>query len=176
MNKNNKFSMNLGIILSSLLIAAPVFAYHGNSTIVDRYLITPNKPLVQQKDLMRQVNQVVFPPEVKTVQAAIKYWLSFSGYYMMPLSMMDKSVRAMMQSPLPQIDRNFGPMSLQDGLETLVGKPFMLVIDRVHRLVSFQLKPKYTHLYKKHKARPKPKPIPKPDIGTKIKSFFSKNF
>jgi len=180
MNKNNKFSVKflvkVGIILSSLLVAASASAYQGNSTIVGRYLTTPNKPLAQQKDLMRQINQVIFPPEVKTIQAAIKYWLSFSGYYLIPLSMMNKSVQSMMQSPLPQVDRHFGPMSLQDGLETLVGEPFMLMVDKVHRLVSFQLKPRYAHLYNKPKARLKPilKPKPKSEVKTKIKSFFSK--
>lgn len=41
--------------------------------------------------------------------------------------------------PLPEVHRNLGPMCLEEGLLTLVGFPFGLVIDPVHRLIGLRL-------------------------------------
>ena len=42
--------------------------------------------------------------------------------------------------PLPMVDRDFGPMTISQGLETLAGSHFQLLIDPVHRQIAFRLK------------------------------------
>lgn len=127
------------IFISILLIPMASFASNLN-TQVGRYLILTDKPLPAQKNLMLQTIQVHFPPEVKTVGDAISYILKPSGYSLASVKTTSPKVKEMMMFNLPIIDRDFGPMTLQDALQTLVGNSFVTHIDRLNREVSFQLR------------------------------------
>jgi len=117
-----------------------------NAIIVGRYQAVPNKPPKVQQNLLSQVKQIVFSKNITTVGEAIKAWLLFSGYRLSPKSI-SCDAYGLYKQPLPEVDRSLGPMSLRMGLETLVGNYFYLLIDPVHRYVSFQLKPMFYSVY-----------------------------
>ncbi|MGH8490231.1 MAG: FimV/HubP family polar landmark protein, partial [Gammaproteobacteria bacterium] len=48
--------------------------------------------------------------------------------------------------PLPAVHRTLGPMRLDEALKTLAGPAHYLVVDPVHRLVSFELREPYQGL------------------------------
>ena len=60
---------------------------------------------------------------------------------------MSSYLKTTLAKPLPAIDRDFGPMSLKDGLTTLVGSAFYLVQDPLNRMVDFRVKPQYLSMY-----------------------------
>lgn len=137
------------LITSVVLILAltSTFAQTVATTSVGRYLSVQNKPLSIQRDLLSQTFHVRFPKSILTIGDAVQYLLNYSGYRLVIRSQQSHAVQTLLQLPLPQVDRDFGPMSLQDGLKTLAGKAYQLVIDPVHRLVSFRLKPSYQSMF-----------------------------
>ncbi len=137
--------------LSMILLIG--ISYAANDTQIGRYLSVPNKPLMAQKDLLRQTRQVTFPLLIDTVGEAINYLLLFSGYSLNHTPKTNRAVLAMLNAPLPEVDRQFGPMSLEDGLKTLSGNSFVLLIDPIHRLISFKLKSSSDDLYESVKSK-----------------------
>jgi conjugative transfer region protein (TIGR03748 family) len=95
-----------------------------------------NQPLTEQQDLLAQTFQVRFPSSVKTIGDAMRYLLRFSGYSLVTSNNLTPQVKQLMSLPLPQTERLFGPLTLQQGLLTLAGKPFGLLIDPV---VAFRI-------------------------------------
>jgi len=79
----------------------------------------------------------------------MRYILRFSGYSLVDYKNLPREVQAMVALPLPQVDRKLGPVSLQEGLLTLAGDSFGLLVDPVHRLISFRLKPTLQAIYQK---------------------------
>jgi conjugative transfer region protein (TIGR03748 family) len=139
------------IALTSLMLTSVTHATLAadNATHIGRYLNVPNIPLTSQADLLTQTFQVRFPSSVKTINDAIRYLLRFSGYTLTTDDNLIAEVKRLLSLPLPQTDRALGPLSLEQGLLTLVGKPFGLLVDPVHRLINFRLLPQYKPLYKK---------------------------
>ena len=90
--------------------------------------------------------QVHFPASVSTVGDALNYLLQFSGYRLQK-NKLACDVKPLMHAPLPEVDRDFGPMRLRDGLTTLAGAPYELEVNPVLRVVSFKLKRAYQHFY-----------------------------
>ncbi len=137
------------LLLSGLLVMSAstlVFAA-TDTTNVDRYLVVANQPLAAQSNLLAQTFQVRFPLHINTLGEAVRYLLRFSGYSLAKDRDQSMEVAALLARPLPEVNRNFGPMSLQTGLMTLAGKPFGLWVDPVHRLIGFRLLPHYQTLY-----------------------------
>jgi type IV pili sensor histidine kinase/response regulator len=134
-------------VLAAILLFSQL-AQAESTSQMGRYLTVSHQALPQQVDLLSQTFQVRFPRCVCCVGDAIRYLLSCSGYRLVEPSMLSKSVQALLCQPLSQAHRKLGPMSLQDGLFTLTGQPFDLVVDPVHRLVGFQLNPGYQTLYR----------------------------
>ena len=137
------------VVLTALLFSASNFALADNNTTVGRYLTVENQALTAQADLLQQTFQVRFPNQIKTIGDAIHYLLRFSGYSLVDNTKLSKEAQAVISQPLPSVDRQLGTHSLQDGLLTLVGQPFGLIIDPVHRLISLRLKPAYHTIYKR---------------------------
>lgn len=148
--------------LSMMLLMG--ISYAGSDTQIDRYLTVPNQPLIAQTDLLSQTRQVTFPNSIHTIGDAINYLLLFSGYSLAPFSKANSkansktnsktncAVRAMLNASLPEVDRQFGPMKLSDGLQTLSGDSFVLLIDPIHRFISFKLKTSSLAIYKKRQS------------------------
>lgn len=119
----------------------------ANTISIGRYLTVAAKPLPAQQHLLSQQIQIKFPENIFTVKQAIEFLLQFRGFRLASLQSMQPAAKAMLDQPLPEVDRTLGPMRLEDALLTLGGSPFYLLVDPVHRLVAYQLKPKYQSLY-----------------------------
>ena len=145
MVKNKKsVLLKLAAVLSGSLLTA--FAYASafpEQFFAARYLKEPIKPLASQVDLLDQIFHVRFPKQIKTIGEAIDYVLNHSGYTLISPKKMEPEVINMLKNTLPLADYDFGPMTLREGLQILVGKAFKLWIDPVHRHISFHLKPEY---------------------------------
>jgi len=136
-----KFKLTGCILLLNLSLSQVAFA---DSTITGQFLTVQNAPLVAQQDLLQQAVQVRFPLSVISIKDAMTYLLKESGY---GLVAGDSFSESMLKNPLPLVDRNFGPITLEEGLTTLVGDNFQVLVDPVHRLISFRLKPTFTTLF-----------------------------
>jgi conjugative transfer region protein (TIGR03748 family) len=135
-------------ILLTIGLSPSAFA-DPNATQIGRYLDVPNSPLSSQANLLNQTFQVRFPTSVKTIGDAMRYLLRFSGYSLVAENSLMPETKHLLNLPLPQTDRMLGPLTLQQGLLTLAGQPFGLLIDPVHRLISFRLLPRYQSIYQK---------------------------
>jgi conjugative transfer region protein (TIGR03748 family) len=138
--------LTLVAVISLGIMTQPVFADTSN-TVLGRYLTTATEPLPAQTDLLSQSFDVHFPRDIVTVGSAIKYLLNNSGYQMVDTHTLDPESIQMLLLPLPDIDRDLGPMTLLQGLQTLAGQTFQVVIDPVHRLIAFRLKAEYQAQY-----------------------------
>lgn len=127
-----------------LISITALSAHAANVTQINRYATVDNKPLAAQINPLLAIQQVHFSQDIKTVGQAITYWLSYSGFSLAPIDKQPMSLQAVMRQPLPQIDRNLGPLSVQDGLEVLAGQHvFTLIHDPMLREVNFKLKPAF---------------------------------
>lgn len=121
---------------------ASLITHAANVTQVNRYATVANKPLAAQVNPLLAVQQIHFPQEIKTIGQAVEWWLRYSGFTLVAKEKQPESLQAVMRQPLPQIDKNLGPLTVRDGLEVLVGQQvFTLVEDSLLRQVNFQLKP-----------------------------------
>lgn len=125
------------LFLSFLGFATTSFA---SNVSISRYLSVPVKPKFQQIHLLQQQMQIKFPQNVLTIKQAVRFLLQFSGYRLADDKVMDQSSLNMLDQSLPEIDRAFGPVTLEQALSTLSGDTFYLLVDPVNRKVGFQLK------------------------------------
>ena len=126
------------------LIGYSCFGQAANITHINRYATVDNKPLASQINPLLTVQQVHFPKQVVTVGDALPYWIQYSGYKLAEGPQLPASLKTLMKQPLPQVDRNLGPLTIQDGLKILVGLDVFTVIQNpLTRTVTFRLTPKY---------------------------------
>jgi len=126
---------------AGLLLCVAFSANADNSmTQFGRYLTMMNKPTQAQTDLLSQTMQVRFPETVRTIGDAMDYLLKFSGYSLIEDNKRSVYLKNTLSKPLPTVDRDFGPMSLKDGLITLIGPAFSLEHDPLNRTINFHLK------------------------------------
>lgn len=141
---------------AGLLLCAAFSAQADDSmTQFGRYLTTINKPTQAQTDLLSQTMQVRFPQTVQTIGDAMNYLLKFSGYSLIAEKNRSAELKNTLSKPLPTVDRDFGPMSLKDGLITLIGPAFSLAHDPLNRTINFDLKPQFKSdkkIWEKHKG------------------------
>ncbi len=130
--------------IAGLLLCATLSAKADDSmTQFGRYLTAINKPTMAQTDLLSQTMQVRFPQTVQTIGDAMNSLLKFSGYSLIEENNRSAELKNTLTKPLPTVDRDFGPMSLKEGLITLIGPGFSLVHDPLNRTVNFNLKPQF---------------------------------
>jgi type IV pili sensor histidine kinase/response regulator len=156
------------LLLSSVLLMASMTTYaegftHSNSTSLQlsRYSIQLTGATKAQKDpLQAVIKHLRFSSKVKMVGVAIVAVLKNSGYRV-SYKQLEPKTKELFRLPLPSIQRNMGPLRVEQALTTLAGEPWMLVVDREHRLVSFQLP-----------ETCKPKAATKTSKSTDIDTFF----
>lgn len=129
------------LFVTSLSLAA-LTTDAANVTQVHRYATVANKPLAAQINPLLAVQQIHFPQEIKTIGQSVEWWLRYSGFTLVAKEKQPESLQSVLRQPLPQIDRNLGPLTVKEGLEVLVGQQvFILIEDPLLRQVNFQLKP-----------------------------------
>lgn len=128
-------------ILWSLFCSVALDTQAANLTQVSRYATVKNQPLAAQINPLKTVQQIHFPTSVQTIGEAVQYWLHHSGYHLVPQQKQNESLQQVSQQPLPQISRNLGPLTIEDGLKVLVGQHlFTLKQDDLAREINFSLK------------------------------------
>ncbi len=112
----------------------------GTSEVqVGRYQSVIMRPDENQVDLLSVVITRNLPKHVNTVGRAITHLLDGSGYRLLSPKLADSYRSHLFAMPLPQVQRQLGPLSLRQALELLGGPAFRLVIEPTYRLVSFEL-------------------------------------
>jgi conjugative transfer region protein (TIGR03748 family) len=154
--KNKTIKVINKIAIGFLMVASSISYVSASNTqsttMIGRYLNVTNQPLPQQESLLDQTFEVRFPVSVKTVGDGMNYLLRFSGYSLVSENALISPAQQLMKLPLPQSERTLGPLTLRDGLLTLAGKPFGLLIDPVHRLIAFRLVKPYQSLYQEKQS------------------------
>ena len=107
-----------------------------------RYSYVKNIPPVDQLNPLKVAIKTRIPQSVNTVGESIDFLLVRSGYQLADESILSYEAKELMKLPLPEIHRKIGPMTLDRALQTLSGEAFALVVDPVHRIVSFELSTK----------------------------------
>ena len=108
-----------------------------------RYTHVKNIPPVDQINPLKVVVVTRIPQSAVTVGDSISYLLSRSGFVLADASVMSTETQNLMLLPLPQVQRQIGPMTLDKALKTLGGDSFELVVDPVHRIVNYELSSKF---------------------------------
>jgi len=150
MNTQLKRCALSGLLCLSLLAGATTS--FANNVTVGRYLAVAEQPQSAQTKLLQQQIQIKFPQNILTVKQAVDFMLQFSGYRLVDVKQLNQPARTMLNQPIPEVDRTLDPMTLEQGLTTLAGDPFYVLIDPVHRLIGFKVKPNYRNLYNSDKG------------------------
>lgn len=134
------------------MLATSVLAWAGSSYAVTsytqfgRYLTVTNAPHGNDPYGIKGTVERQFPDTIKTIGEAVEYTLQNTGYKLLPVSSSTASVRDLYNDPLPVYLRSIGPTSLENALVSLSGQAYQLVIDPVHRLVTYKLRSNYQGL------------------------------
>lgn len=141
--------MKIFLVFLISFLSLWVITARADNTQIGRYMTAKDGAKPEQIDLLQQEMQVKFPESVQTVGDAMKYLLKTSGYSLIPEDKQSDALKTTLSKPLAAVDRNFGPVSLKEGLSTLAGPVFELVQDPLNRMVDFRLKPSYAKVYEK---------------------------
>lgn len=97
-------------------------------------------PRWQFVDPLSVYMRTVWPDNVTSVRVAVDYLLEPTGYRLVTAYPAPREAALLVDKPLPPIARMQRTMPVIDALQLLAGLENYVVIDRVHRLVSFQKK------------------------------------
>lgn len=136
MKNKSILSTSLALLVfgcSSIASAKSFTEYPSRYTRIDPQ-VTPS-----QNNILSYKRKRTFPRKsVTTVGQAMRIWLQGTGYRL-STTHPDRNVYQLLQLSLPNVHRTLGTVSIESGLKALAGDPWELVIDPVHRLVSFSL-------------------------------------
>ncbi|WP_434339387.1 hypothetical protein [Motilimonas cestriensis] len=128
--------------MKKTLIAVALLAISTPSTSatdvkLSRYSIVNPDVNYDQKNPLETVIDIKIPPSVKTVEGAIKYVLTRSGYTLLPVSKSDPEIKITYKKELPYVHRQFKMVTVRNAIAALAGKPYTLVVDPIRREVTF---------------------------------------
>ena len=147
----HKISRRALLAISGLLAASLVTAGNaetsnagtnraGSTEVqVGRYQSVRMRPDQTQVDLLSVVIKRKLPEHVSTVGQAVAALLDGSGYRLLSGDLAEPYRVVLFALPLPEVQRQLGPLTLRQALELLTGPAFRLVTDPTYRLVSFEL-------------------------------------
>ncbi len=157
------------VAITTSLLVTNAFArdlQHTNesSLQISRYVdLLPGPTEAQRNPLHMVLPNVLFNHNIKSVGQAIHFLLKDTGYKL-TRHHPDRRVHQMFRLSLPKIHRRMGPLTLEQALKTLSGEPWVLAVDPINRLVSFQLPDHFkkpTHMSANYAAK---KVIAKPVV------------
>ncbi len=131
-----------------MLCALSVTAMAKQPVHVARYTILAPVATEAQKNPMSVIVTIPFQSNITTVGQAINFLLIRSGYRLASAKDSDPALPVLLSSPLPLVQRKLGPIRLSNALKTLAGPAWDLVVDPVHRLISYELKNQYRQALK----------------------------
>ncbi len=143
---NHKNSRWAGLAISGLFAAllstvgnVAASSVPGNEVQVGRYQTVLLQADHTQVDLLSVVVTRKLPEDVSTVGEAVAALLDDSGYRLLSADLAEPYRVVLFALPLPEVQRQLGPLTLRQALELLTGPAYHLVIDPTYRLVSFEL-------------------------------------
>lgn len=140
-NSTTKTLPALALVLAG---AAPLATWSDSEALqVSRYSTIAPVPRAAQVAPLDAVVTVVFPEQLTTVDEALHYVLRRSGYRLTSAEAADPAASVLAKQPLPEVHRKLGPITVGRALRTLAGPAWIMVVDPVHRLVSFELAQEY---------------------------------
>ena len=147
----HKISRRALLAMSGLFTASLAIAGHAKagSTVVGktalsevqvgRYQSAMLEPDQTQVDLLSVIIRRELPKEINTVGQAVASLLNGSGYRLLSADLADPYRSVLFALPLPEVQRQLGPLSLRQALELLSGPAYQLVIQPTYRLLTFEL-------------------------------------
>lgn len=109
------------------------FSTSADDVKTDRYTKVSLEPRADQQEPLYSVVNIRFSQNIKTVGEAINEILKGSGYRWSPRDT-DNRLNSL---ELPSINRELGPIRLEDGLRVLAGSSWNLSADKLNRTVTF---------------------------------------
>ena len=137
--------INVIAAMAILLCGSNAYAV-TNYTHFGRYLTVTNAADGNDPYGINGIVQRQFPDNIQTIGGAVRYTLSGTGYHLLPRSYSTSVVNRLYGYPLPVYLRSIGPMSLKSALLKLSGDTYQLVVDPVHRLITYRLRNNYQGL------------------------------
>jgi len=131
------------LIIAALAVFSSLNVNANESVQVGRYTSINPVASSQQTNILSVVVTIPFNKNVETVGDAVSHLLLRSGYQLAALKSSDPMLPILLNSALPEIHRKLGPITIENALRVLAGNAWDLVIDPVHRMVSFELIEKY---------------------------------
>jgi len=127
---------------------------------IGRYQTLEPVPTNEQMKPLEVIVLVHFPARVTTVGGAITHLLARSGYSLADTHDAEPALLVLLSRPLPEVHRELGPVTLERALGVLAGPVWRLVVDPVHRLVSYELRSRYRDEYRVTLPVPPASPSP----------------
>lgn len=93
-----------------------------------------------ERDPLAQTVTLRFPAQVRTVRAAIEHALRGTGYRFADF---DAGTAVAPDLPLPDVQRELGPLPLAEALAVLAGESWQTRVNPVTRIVSMSLRPEF---------------------------------
>lgn len=145
MHCGQRMMKRLPVFAMLLVSALPLTAWSADVEPVQvaRYSTMAPVPRAAQIEPLSAIVSITFPDRVREVGDALRFLLRRSGYQLAAGDATDPAAQVLMQHPLPAVHRELGPVTLQRALTTLAGPAWKLIVDPVHRLLSFELAPPY---------------------------------
>ena len=138
---NIKFTRATLLAISGWLAMSFSLSSHAqdNELQVGRYQSVMLEPADEQIDLLSHIVQIELPKQMNTIGQAISHILDGSGYRLLSPKLAESYRSHLFAMPLPEVQRQLGPLSLRQVLRLLGGPAFCLVIEPTYRLMSFEL-------------------------------------
>jgi hypothetical protein len=122
--------------------AAPTALAAVPAAVDDDMPELPAAPIVKVTgrnfDPLRLKVVMKFPPNVKTIQQATQYLLETANYKLALSPDHPEETRAVLSRPLLPQDRDGSLKAIEDALLQISGDDTVLVIDREHKMLSFE--------------------------------------
>jgi conjugative transfer region protein (TIGR03748 family) len=132
--------LSTAIAAVSLVVCGFATAQQTSDIRLSRYTAAAATPDAAQADLLEAIVQLSIPrANVGTVGEAIAYLLLRTGYRLAPQETADPQTRAVLAMPLPEVHRRLGPYTVRTALSVLLGRPYVLSVDPMQRMVSYSV-------------------------------------
>jgi conjugative transfer region protein (TIGR03748 family) len=122
------------------------------STQVSRYTFAKEYIPNQQSNLLDQNISIIFNNKVATIDGAITLLLFNSGFRLQAQNHQDQFTKLMLANSLPATQKSIKNATLKQTLLALTGRKFKIVVDPIHRLISFKIKPTVLAIYLNNKG------------------------
>ncbi len=129
---------NIAIGVISCALAVSAFA-SPESIQTGRYTQVKNTASAEQLNPLRVVVKTRIPQSVNTVRETVEFLLLRSGYQLVDDVALSDEGKTLLNHDLPEIHRELGPMTLDHALKVIAGEAFELIVDPVHRKVTYEL-------------------------------------